>query len=151
MKVSNSVKVWVKNPLKIINLLRFCSLRLLDYYLKYIKIEIALKFSIPLQKLCTSMDIKLIFKFVNTSPVCVGGGMIRKKYRFLLGLKYRSWNDPWSFRTRLHVIADMSLISQVFLAESTKFLCSLYWKFPELFKTHPTFICSSFLRASTSI
>ena len=43
------------------------------------------------------------------------------------------------------------LISQAFLGENTKFLCSLDWNFPEFFKTHPTFICSSFLRASRSL
>ena len=39
-----------------------------------------------------------------------------------------------------------AFISLTFLGKITKFLCSLEWKFPEFFKTHPTFICSSFLR-----
>ena len=42
-------------------------------------------------------------------------------------------------------------ISQAFLGKNTKFLCSLDWKFPEFFKTHPTLICSSFLWAFRSI
>ena len=29
--------------------------------------------------------------------------------------------------------------------------CALDWKFPEFFKTHPTFICTSFLKASRSL
>ena len=44
-----------------------------------------------------------------------------------------------------------AFITQALLAKNTKFLCPLDWKFPEFFKTHPTFICSSFLRASRSI
>ena len=41
-----------------------------------------------------------------------------------------------------------ALYLKALLGKNTKFLCSLDWKFPEFFKTHPTFICSSFLRAS---
>ena len=33
-----------------------------------------------------------------------------------------------------------------FLGKNTKFLCPLDWKFPEFFKTHPTFICRPLLR-----
>ena len=44
-----------------------------------------------------------------------------------------------------------AFISQVFFGKNTKFLCSLDWKFPEFFKTHPTFICSSLFRASRSL
>ena len=36
-----------------------------------------------------------------------------------------------------------AFISLTFLGKITKFLCSLEWKFPEFFKTHPTFICGS--------
>ena len=44
-----------------------------------------------------------------------------------------------------------AFITQAFLYKNAKFLCSLDWKFPEFFKTHPTFICSSFLSASRSL
>ena len=44
-----------------------------------------------------------------------------------------------------------AFISQTFLGKITKFLCSLEWKFPEFFKTHPTFICSSLFKASRSL
>ena len=43
-----------------------------------------------------------------------------------------------------------AVISQTFLGKNTKFLCSLDWKFPEFFKTHPTFVCSFLLKASRS-
>ena len=39
-----------------------------------------------------------------------------------------------------------AFISQSFLDKNTKFLCSLDWKFPEFFKTHPTFIFRPFPR-----
>ena len=44
-----------------------------------------------------------------------------------------------------------AFITQAFFYKNAKFLCSLDWKFPEFFKTHPTFICSSFLSASRSL
>ncbi len=53
-------------------------------------------------------------------------------------------NAAWDHYFRVRV-------SQVILGKNTKFLCLLHWKFPEFFKTHPTFICSSILKASSSI
>ena len=44
-----------------------------------------------------------------------------------------------------------AFLSQAILGKNTKFLCSLDRKFPEFFKTHPTFICSLFMKASRSI
>ena len=45
-----------------------------------------------------------------------------------LALFYGEGSQLWAF------------ISQSFLDKNTKFLCSLDWKFPEFFKTPPTFI-----------
>ena len=74
------------------------------------------------------------------------------------GLDYESDTFLWGYfqECRLALFYGegsqlWDLISQVFVAKNTKFLCSIDWKFPEFFKTHPTFICSSFLGASRSI
>ena len=40
--------------------------------------------------------------------------------------------------------------SQLFFHKSGEFLCSLERKFPDLFKTHPPFVCSPLLMPSTA-
>ena len=54
---------------------------------------------------------------------------------------------PIFFRGGSHI---WPRFSRVFFLKNVEFLCSLERKFPEFFKTHPTFVFSSLLKPSTA-
>ena len=74
--------------------------------------------------------------------------MTQKALREYLNSTHRSIRKKESIQTSSY---RRSLKYFVLFGKNTKFLCSLDWKFPEFFKTHRTFICSSLFRASRSL
>ena len=75
----------------------------------------------------------------------------------MFSVNFRSWwlgtsstNNSWLYSKDAIFYGEGSqlwaLISQWFFYQNSKFQCSLDWKFPEFFKTHPTFIFRPFPR-----